>query len=449
MNVTEITVNSKEENKIVRLAAYCRVSSDSDNQLHSFAAQIRYYKDYERKHPEYKLVDIYADEGLTGTSMEKRYELNRLIRDCKKGKIDRIVVKSVSRFARNTQELLVCIRLLKEIGVSVYFEEQGIDTDKLNSEMIVTFPGMASQQESESISGNMRWSYKKRMESGEFNCCSPAYGYILKDGQLMINEPQAAVIRHIFDLYLQGSGKQNIANILNDGGVSRRYGQTKWYYATVDYILNNERYMGDALLQNSYTTETLPFKRKLNHGELPKYYVENSNPPIVSREIYQAAQELQKARKNVYSDSKGKYLLSKVMRCPDCGMTFRRQIVKGTAYWLCSNKAVGMTECRPLRLKETAVYETSTMLVQKLADNRKTLLGDLIRQAEAMQNRISDNIDVIRRIDKEIADLAAQNLIIARLHTSGVLNAAEFSAQSSEINNKISTLRTKRRQKLS
>ncbi len=265
----------------------------------------------------------------------------------------------------------------------------------------------------------------------------------------MINEPQAAVIRHIFDLYLQGSGKQNIANILNDGGVSRRYGQTKWYYATVDYILNNERYMGDALLQNSYTTETLPFKRKLNHGELPKYYVENSNPPNVSREIYQAAQELQKARKNVYSDSKGKYLLSKVMRCPDCGMTFRRQIVKGTAYWLCSNKAVGMTECRQLRLKETAVYETSTMLVQKLADNRKTLLGDLIRQAEAMQNRISDNIDVIRRIDKEIADLAAQNLIIARLHTSGVLNAAEFSAQSSEINNKISTLRTKRRQKLS
>lgn len=262
MNVTEITVNSKEENKIVRLAAYCRVSSDSDNQLHSFAAQIRYYKDYERKHPEYKLVDIYADEGLTGTSMEKRYELNRLIRDCKKGKIDRIVVKSVSRFARNTQELLVCIRLLKEIGVSVYFEEQGIDTDKLNSEMIVTFPGMASQQESESISGNMRWSYKKRMESGVFNCCTPAYGYIMKDGQITVNEPEAVVIRRIFDLYLQGTGKQNIAKILNNEGIRRRYGKEKWYESAVHYILNNERYMGDALLQKSYTTEALPFRRK-------------------------------------------------------------------------------------------------------------------------------------------------------------------------------------------
>ena len=289
MNVTEITVNSKEENKIVRLAAYCRVSSDSDNQLHSFAAQIRYYKDYERKHPEYKLVDIYADEGLTGTSMEKRYELNRLIRDCKKGKIDRIVVKSVSRFARNTQELLVCIRLLKEIGVSVYFEEQGIDTDKLNSEMIVTFPGMASQQESESISGNMRWSYKKRMESGEYNCTYPAYGYILKDGQMTVNETEVNVVRHIFDLYLQGVGKQNIANILNSENMHRRGEQIKWYDTTIDYILNNERYMGDAILQKSYTTETLPFRRKINHGELPKYYVENSNPPIVSRGIYQAA----------------------------------------------------------------------------------------------------------------------------------------------------------------
>ncbi|MEE1002514.1 MAG: recombinase family protein [Acutalibacteraceae bacterium] len=449
MNVTEITAKSKEENIIIRLAAYCRVSSDSADQLHSFAAQIRYYKDYERKHPEYKLVDIYVDEGLTGTSMEKRDELNRLICDCKKGKIDRIIVKSVSRFARNTQELLVCIRLLKELGVSVYFEEQGIDTDKLNMEMIVTFPGMAAQQESESISGNMRWSYKKRMESGEFNCCSPAYGYILKDGQLMINEPQAAVIRLIFDLYLSGVGKQSIANILNDEGVSRRYGQTKWYYATVDYILNNERYMGDALLQKSYTTETLPFRKKRNKGELPKYYVENSNPPIVSREIYKASQELQKARKNPRSKNKHIYPLSGVMRCPDCGRTFRRQIIENTAYWLCSNKAAGMTDCRSLRLKETAVYGTFIMLVQKLADNRKTLLGDLIRQAEAMQNRTSDNIDVIRRIDKEIADLAAQNLIIARLHTNGVLNPAEFAAQSSEINNKISTLRTKRRQKLS
>lgn len=449
MNVTEITAKRKENNKIIRLAAYCRVSSDSADQLHSFAAQIRYYKDYERKHPEYKLVDIYADEGLTGTSADKRDELNRLIRDCKKGKIDRIIVKSVSRFARNTQELLVCIRLLKELGVSVYFEEQGIDTDKLNSEMIVTFPGMAAQQESESISGNMRWSYKKRMESGEFNSCNPAYGYFMENGQLAVNESEAQVVRRIFDLYLQGYGKQNIANILNNKGIVRRYGNDRWYESTVSYILNNERYMGDALLQKRYTTETLPFKRKINNGEMPQYYVENSNPPIVSRETYYAVQELQKKRNNNFNRNNSRYPLSGIIKCPDCGKTFRRQIVQDTAYWISCHKAAGKTECRNLRFKEDAVYETFNMMIQKLADYHDFLIGDLIRQIENMQNRSSDNANQIKDIDKEIADLAAQNLVIARLHTNGILNNADYSSQSSEINIKISELRTKRRKILS
>lgn len=447
-NITEITAKHQIVD-VIRLAAYCRVSSDSEDQLHSFAAQIRYYKDYERKHPEYNLVDIYADEGLTGTSMEKRDELNRLIRDCKKGKIDRIIVKSVSRFARNTQELLVCIRLLKEIGVSVYFEEQGIDTDKLNSEMIVTFPGMAAQQESESISGNMRWSYKKRMESGEFNCCTPAYGYIMENGQMAVNETEASIVRRIFNMYLQGTGKQNIANILNCEGVSRRYGKGKWYRSTVDYILNNERYIGDALLQKSYATETLPFRRKRNQGELPQYYVENSNPPIVSREIYSAVQELQKERKNNCYRHKEKYPLSGLIKCPDCGKTFRRQTIKDTAYWLCCSKASGTAECRNLRFRENAIYEAFTLMIQKLTDNRITLIEDLIKQIENMQNKTSDNTNHIREIDKKIADLAAQNLVIARLRTNGILNNAEFSAQSSEINNKISNLRSKRRKLLS
>lgn len=168
MKITEITTVKQQITTKIRLAAYCRVSSDSADQLHSFAAQIRYYSEYTAKHPEYELVDIYADEGLTGTEMKKRDELNRLIRDCKKGLIDRIIVKSVSRFARNTEELLVTLRMLTDLGVSVYFEEQGIDSSKLNMEMIVTFPGMAAQQESVNISGNMRWSYQKRMQSGEF-----------------------------------------------------------------------------------------------------------------------------------------------------------------------------------------------------------------------------------------------------------------------------------------
>ena len=161
MQITEITPKAQSEERI-RLAAYCRVSSDSEDQLHSLASQIRWYSDYGKRNPQYQIVDIYADEGLSGTEMENRDELQRLLKDCRRGKIDRIITKTVSRFARNTEELLATLRMLKEFGVSVFFEKQGIDTAQLNMEMIVTFPGMAAQQESGAISGNVRWGVKRR-----------------------------------------------------------------------------------------------------------------------------------------------------------------------------------------------------------------------------------------------------------------------------------------------
>lgn len=448
MNVIEITAEKETAQETIRLAAYCRVSSDSEDQLHSFAAQIRYYKDYERRNPQYKLVDIYADEGITGTCMAKRDDLHRLIRDCKKGLVDRIIVKSVSRFARNTSELLTTIRFLKDIGVSVYFEEQGIDTDKLNSEMIVTFPGMAAQQESEAISGNMRWSYKKRMESGEFNCCAPAYGFDLVDGSLVINEAEAAVVRRIFSMYLQGYGKQTIANKLNEEGVPRRHGVKTWYAFGIDYMLNNERYMGDALLQKKYTTDTLPFRRKENRGECPQYYVENANPTIVSRETYAAVQELQKSRQKNVGGKKAVYPLTGMLRCPDCGRTYRRQLVREKVYWICSGKASGATTCSSQRMAEPDVYEAFSRMLFKLKEHHHAILGALIRDIEVMQSKTSENHEKIAEIDKEIADLAARNLVIARLHTSGILNGSDYSAQSSEINNRISVLRSERRKKL-
>lgn len=446
MTVTDIS-REPQKTEVIRLAAYCRVSSKSVDQLHSFAAQIRYYKDYEGKNPQYKLVDVYADEGLSGTDMKKRDEQNRLIRDCKLGKIDRIVTKSVSRFARNTQELLVVLRTLKELGVSIYFEEQGIDSNKMNMEMLVTFPGMTAQQESVNISDHLRRSYQMRMESGEFNCNAPAYGFEIVDGQMVVKEDEAAVIRRIFDLYLQGVGKQNIANILNAEGVPRRYGQKKWHHTTVDYVVKNERYMGDALLQKEYTTDTVPFRKKRNHGEKAQYYVENSNPSIVSREVFQATQRLQESRITT-TRREHNSILSGILRCPDCGSTFRRQLLRGTVYWMCSDKAAGATSCKSRRVRENAVFDTFCLLVDKLSAHRQDLLGTLIHQLEMMQNRSSEIQKKIRQIDKQIADLSAQNLVVARLHTNGVLNATDFAAQSSVISNKINALRLDRKKAL-
>ena len=446
--ITEIT-SKQQKAEIIRLAAYCRVSSNSEDQLHSFAAQVRYYTEYTQRNTGYQLVDIYADEGITGTSTEKRSEFNRMIRNCKKGLIDRIIVKSISRFARNTEELLTVLRLLSEFGVGVYFEEQGIDTAMMNSEMIVTFPGMAAQQESITISENMRWSCKKRMESGEFKICTPVYGFNIVNGQLEINEAEAVVVRQIFDLYLQGLGKQTITNILNEEETAKRNGRKKWYISTVDYILNNERYIGDTLLQKSYTTESLPFKKVKNRGEKPQYYVENNNPAIVSREIYQAVQELQKKRKSHTGQKKKVYPLSGILKCPECGRTFRRQIIRGKAYWLCSGQSSGATKCIKIRIQEDEIYARFQLMAMKLIENREYLLDSLIKQIEEVQYRTSGNQEIIKGLDKEIADLSTRNLLLARLHTKGILSASDYAAQSTDLSNKIKDLRIERRKKLS
>lgn len=447
MKITEITAE-KKENKIQRLAAYCRVSSDSADQLHSFAAQLRYYSNYEKQHPEFELVGIYADEGLSGTSMKKRAEMNRLIQDCEQGKIDRVIVKSISRFARNTRDLLQTLRLLKSYGVTVFFEEQSIDTSQLNSEMFLTFPGMIAQQESESISGNMRWSYKKRMESGEFNCCAPAYGFDLINGELVINETEAAVVRRIFGMYLQGVGKQRIADALNDEGVPKKHGEKKWNTTMITYILGNERYIGDALLQKKYTTDTLPFRLIPNKGERPQYYVENAGPAIISKDIYNAAQTLSK-KKACVRKSNADHILTQTMFCPICGKAFRRLTNNGKNYWISSVVEKSSCICKNQRLRESGVFDAFSILTYKLKENREVLIDNLIAQLERIQQRFGGTDDRIGDIDKEIAQLCAQSHLLAKLNNNGVLSSAEYAEQAAEIENKIKTLRTERRKKLS
>lgn len=446
MRVVEIKSNQQNiAAQTKRLAAYCRVSSDSKDQLNSFAAQIKYYTEYIKKNPEYELVDIYADEGISGTDMHRRNEFNRLLSDCKRNKIDRIITKSISRFARNTKDLLVAIRMLKELGVSVYFEEQGIDSSKINVEMFVTLPGMAAQQESISISENMRWSYQKRMQSGEYIPNSSPYGYTIKKGELIINEAEAEIVRRIFDMYLSGIGKQRIANILNDEKIPSRKGNSCWHVSAITYILNNERYIGDALLQKSFTTDTLPFKRKQNKGQVAQYYVENANTPIISKEVFNAVQKLQN-RRMTNTGKKQKYPLSNFIQCPDCGKSFRRQTVNNTAYWICSSKASGRTNCTPLRLKEDDVYNAILRMMQKLKDSHENIILPTIKYIELLQNKSNQNHPKIFKIDKQIADLCAQNHILTKLRTKGILDISDYSAQASNINDKIMKLRIERRE---
>lgn len=441
MKVVELTPNQIiEDVKKIRLAAYCRVSTDKADQINSFVNQIKYYTDYTKKNPQYELVEIYADEGLTGTDMKRRSEFNRLLDDCKKRKIDRVITKSASRFARNTQDFLVVIRMLKELGISVYFEEQGIDTSKMNMEMFATFPGLIAQQESENISQNMRWSYQRRMRSGDYNTQTAPYGYTLENGELIVNEPQAVMVRRIFDLYLSGVGKQRIANILNEENNDRN-----WSASTVKYILSNERYMGDALLQKTYKTEALPYKKVRNRGEKAQYYLENSNTPIITKDIFEAAQHMQSSRTSNNGKKKPNYLLTKKIRCADCGRTYRRMVTNNIAYWLCCSRAAGKTECTPLRIRETDVYNTFNKLVHKLKDNRENIILPTIKYIKAMHEKSSESQQKIFEIDKQIADLTAQNHTLAKFHTKGILDSISYTEQSSAVSDKIMNLRVERR----
>ena len=367
-----------------------------------------------------------------------------MIKDCEKGKIDRIIVKSVSRFARNTEDLLKTLRTLKSFNVTVLFEEQGIDTAKLNSELFITFPGMIAQQESESISGNVRWSIKKRMESGEFNCNSPALGFDIVDGQMVINEKEAAVVRRIFMMYLNGTGKETIAATLNADGIPKKNDNGKWHHAAVSYILNNERYMGDAVLQKRYRTDTLPYKRVFNNGEKPKYYVENSNPAIISKETYEAAQRLQKERENHHIHQNKCHVFTQMIFCPKCKRSYRKLVTRGISYWVSTAKACDPCECMKYRIREEIIYESFSLMTFKLKDNIECLLNSLVKQVVRLQEYGGDNQERIQELDKSIAQLSAQNHVIAKLYNSGVLNQVEYAEQSSEIETSLSELRAKK-----
>ena len=429
--ITEITTKQPAA-AILRLAPYCRVSSDSEDQRHSFAAQVKYYTEYTAAHPEYELVDIYADEGITGTEMKKRDDFNRLLRDCRKRKIDRVITKTVSRFARNTAELLTVVRALKELGVSVYFEEQGIDTETLDLEMILTFPGMAAQKESETISENMRWSYRKRMETGEFNCCRAAYGYSLIDGELQINEAEAKVVRRIFHLYLQGCGKQAIANQLNTEGVPKRYGQKTWYLSAIDYVLNNERYMGDSLLQKSYTTETLPFRKMKNDGRLPQYYVENNHPAIIDAATFARVQEelarraskrkvKQVGTKTEQGKYSSKYALTELLVCGECGTPYRRctwtSLGRKYPVWRCTSRLnYGTKYCHDSpTIKEEPLQAAILTAINSVMSNKPALLN-LIKNAVSVellsvQGQTMSLADIERRLaqlDEQFQQLLAE-----------------------------------------
>ena len=432
----------------LRVAAYCRVSSDSTDQLHSYASQIQFYTEYIGQHPDWELADIYADEGLTGTKTEKRDDLKRLIADSRKGKVDRVIVKAVSRFARNLYDSLSLARLLKSYGTSVYFEEQNIDTAEMNDELMLTMQSMAAQAESMTISQNMRWSCKRRMENGNYLASSPPYGYKLENGEYVIIQEQAEIVRYIFNSFLSGKGKMEIAKALSAMNAPKRFGYTQWHISTINCILNNTRYMGDAIFQKSFSIDEFPFRRQINKGQKPMYYVENTNPPIISPDVFAAAQRLQEQKKNNNPGIGDPRPLTQKIIC-SCGRFYRYKQTNGISNWECRGHNLNSQNCPVPAIRESFIHDAFTLLVNKLATHHEDILTPMIGQLERMQGRKSAAQSRIYEKDRQIAELNEQNHIIAKHRSQGFIDAAEYAAENGAINSRVNALRAERRKLLS
>lgn len=434
----------------LRVAAYCRVSSDSADQKHSYAAQIRAYTDKIGAHEGWELVDVYADEGLTGTQMEQREDFNRMLADCRKGKIDRVLVKSISRFSRNTRDCLASLRELTALGVSVSFEKENIDTADITSELMINIYSALAQEESVSIGINQRQSYRRRMERGEFITCKAPYGYRLVDGKnLRVHEAEAAIIRQIFARYLAGENTVEIAAALTEVGLRTRDGHERWSTFSVAYILKNEKYIGDSLCQKTLATDSFPFVKKRNQGEKDQYYVDATHPAIISREVFDRAQALIRRRSTTRGIALKDHLLTKTIYCSCCGSVFSRKKFKsGYVTWACRIHNQKASDCPMGRIPEAEIYAAFVRMYNRLKHSEDIILKPALVQLNDLNAALQRSNPAMLAVNKAIADTSTQSYKLTVLQTKGLLDADACAAKLRDIHAKLTELRRERRRLL-
>lgn len=442
VQVIQPTIAQINQQRKQRAAAYCRVSTDSEDQSNSFSAQLKYYTEYIKSNPEMEFVDIYADEGITGTCVNKRDEFKRMMKDASNRKIDRIFVKSVSRFARNSLECLEAIRTLNSFGVTVLFENDNIDTRTMNSELILYVKSAFAQSEALAGSKRVSTAIRMRMENGEFITCTAPYGYKLdKKYHLTVVPEEAEVVKRIFKLYLDGNGIGKIVKILNDEGIHNSSG--KWSLPGVRYILSNEKYVGDSLLQKTYTPQMLPLRNIPNKGELDRYYVSNSHEGIISREDFKLVQLRIKEVTSDRSASK-RHFFTGMIECEECGWAYKRKVQNDVVYWVCSRKNMAGHSCSGKNISEEELREAFVMTYNKLRRFEKEILDKTLNQLLNLRERIAGQNSEISQIDNEIASLCNKNNTYTELHTKGIIDDVSYLERTSELKYQITELRGKR-----
>lgn len=419
------TVKMEDKPKL-RVAAYCRVSTDSDEQATSYEAQIEHYTNFIQKNEEWQLSGVFADDGISGTNTKKRDEFNRMIEECMAGNIDMIITKSISRFSRNTLDCLKYIRLLKEKNISVYFEKENINSLDSKGEILLTIMASLAQQESESLSKNVKLGLQFRYQNGEVQVNHNRFmGYTKDDeGHLIIEPTEAEIVKRIYLEYLQGASLKQIGESLESDGILTAAGKARWRPETIKKILKNEKYIGDALLQKTYTVDVLTKKRVKNNGIVPQYYVENSHEPIIPRDLFMQVQEEMVRRANLRGGKGGKkrvysskYALSSIVYCGQCGDIYRRVHWNNRGYksivWRCVSRLEEKgSECTAPTINEEILQTAVVKAINELLANKEPFLSTLQKNIAAILNEGNDN--ATDDIDSKLEELQQQLLIQAK-----------------------------------
>ena len=390
-----------------KVAAYARVSTDTEEQISSYEAQVDYYTRYIKSKNNWEFIEVYTDEGISATNTKKRDGFNRMIKDALDKKIDLIVTKSVSRFARNTVDTLTTVRKLKEKGVEVYFEKENIYTLDSKGELLITIMSSLAQEESRSISENVTWGQRKRFADGKVSLPYKNFlGYEKgKDGVPKIVEKEAKIVRLIYRLFLEGKTISAITKHLTDNKIPTPAGKEKWYTTTVRSILTNEKYKGDALLQKCYTIDFLTKKTKKNEGEVPQYYVKQSHEAIISPEIYDLVQDELKKREQAKVNHSCRSIFSSKIICRECGGFYGPKVWHSTdkyrkTIWQCNNKFKNKEKCKTPNLTEDQIKEEFVKEFNRLIANKDEIIKDCENAILELTN--TDNIDAeISRLQEE------------------------------------------------
>lgn len=436
-------IDAKEVLRMV-VVAYARVSTEKEEQEDSFERQVSYYTTLINSKPEWKFGGIYADPGITGTRAEKRPDFLRMIEDCRAGKINKILVKSISRFARNTVDALNYIRELKELGISIYFENENIDTLTPGGEVLITILAAMAEQESRTMSTNIKWSYQKKFKNGEVLLnTSMMMGYIKTDrrdeeGKVIyeINEEEAVVVRRIYREYLSGVTVTRICRGLEADGIPTKLGRKRWQPSVIKSILTNEKYTGDALLGKTFKADVLSKKRQKNMGQAPMYYAEGTQPAIIEKEVF----ELVKAEMQHRADEKNtavgnsrytsKYPFSGLLVCGECGHKLRRHVRKvgsgkQVPAWGCSNRiSNGRAACDSHHVNEETLQRTYTAAVQEMIADAEEVIR-LVQDSTGLVME-PENTAELARVEQEIIELQEAVMEIHKAKQKRGIGAAEY-----------------------